>query len=50
MRFHAEDLLGSLQPGKLADLVVLSADYLTVPETRFAPAVLATQRLSECAG
>ena len=27
-----ESLKGSLEPGKLADLVVLSADYLTVPE------------------
>ena len=27
-----EKLLGSLEPGKLADLVVLNRDYLTVPE------------------
>ena len=27
-----EDVLGSITPGKLADLVVLSADILTVPE------------------
>jgi len=27
-----EDLKGSIEPGKLADLVVLSDDYLTVPE------------------
>lgn len=27
-----EDVLGSLEPGKLADLVVLDKDYLTVPE------------------
>ncbi len=27
-----ENLKGSIEPGKLADLVVLSADYLTVPE------------------
>lgn len=27
-----EDIKGSLEPGKLADLVVLSADYMTVPE------------------
>lgn len=27
-----EDVKGSLEPGKLADLVVLSGDYLTVPE------------------
>jgi hypothetical protein len=26
-----EDVRGSLEPGKLADLAVLSADYLTVP-------------------
>ncbi len=29
---HMEDRIGSLAPGKLADLVVLTADYLTVPE------------------
>ncbi len=29
-----EDRAGSLQPGKLADLAVLSDDYLTVPEDR----------------
>lgn len=27
-----EGKLGSIEPGKLADLIVLSADYLTVPE------------------
>jgi len=27
-----DNLKGSIEPGKLADLVVLSADYLTVPE------------------
>ena len=26
-----EDNLGSIQPGKLADLIVLDRDYLTVP-------------------
>ena len=26
-----EDNLGSIQPGKLADMVVLDRDYLTVP-------------------
>ena len=29
-----EDVLGSLEAGKLADLAVLSDDYLTVPESR----------------
>lgn len=28
-----EDVLGSLEPGKYADLVVLDRDYLSVPET-----------------
>ena len=28
---HAETLLGSLEPGKLADLVILSADIMRVP-------------------
>ena len=27
-----EDLKGSIEPGKLADLVVLSGDIMTVPE------------------
>ena len=27
-----DDKLGSIEPGKLADLAVLSADYLTIPE------------------
>lgn len=31
-----EDKRGSLEPGKWADLVVLDADYLTVPEDRIA--------------
>ena len=26
-----EDTLGAIQPGKLADLVVLDRDYLTIP-------------------
>lgn len=29
---HKEDLLGSLEVGKLADMVVLDRDYMTVPE------------------
>ena len=29
-----EGKLGSIEPGKLADLIVLTADYLTVPEDR----------------
>ena len=29
-----EKILGSLEPGKLADLVVLDGDYMTVPEDR----------------
>jgi cytosine/adenosine deaminase-related metal-dependent hydrolase len=28
---HKEDLLGSLEIGKLADLVVLDQDYMTIP-------------------
>ena len=28
----ADDTRGSLEPGKLADLVVIDRDYLTVPE------------------
>ena len=28
---HDEDKRGSLEPGKLADLAVLSKDYMTVP-------------------
>ena len=28
--FHEDDL-GAIQPGKLADLVVLDRDYLTIP-------------------
>ncbi len=31
---HAEDRVGSLEPRKLADLVVLTDDYLTIPEDR----------------
>jgi hypothetical protein len=29
---HMEDRLGQIAPGKLADLIVLTEDYLTVPE------------------
>lgn len=29
-----EKIKGSIEPGKLADLVVLSDDYLTVPEDK----------------
>lgn len=28
-----EDMLGSLEPGKRADFVILSQDIMTVPET-----------------
>jgi len=31
-----EDIKGSIEPGKLADLVVLSADFLSVPESAIA--------------
>ena len=27
-----EDILGTIEPGKLADLVVLGGDFMTVPE------------------
>ncbi|MBI4482711.1 MAG: amidohydrolase family protein [Acidobacteria bacterium] len=33
---HEEDLLGSIEPGKLADFVVLDGDYLSVPESQIA--------------
>jgi predicted amidohydrolase YtcJ len=29
-----EDRLGTIEPGKLADLVVLNQDYFTVPDER----------------
>ena len=29
-----EDILGTIEVGKLADLVVLGGDYMTVPEDR----------------
>ncbi|MEA2063679.1 MAG: amidohydrolase family protein, partial [Gemmatimonadota bacterium] len=29
-----EDILGSIEPGKLADMTVLNQDYFTVPEER----------------
>ena len=29
-----EDKIGSIEPGKLADLVVLDRDYFTVPEVQ----------------
>ena len=29
-----EDTIGSIEPGKLADLVVLDRDYFTVPEVQ----------------
>ena len=29
-----EDKIGSLEPGKLADLVVLDGDYMTVPDDK----------------
>jgi predicted amidohydrolase YtcJ len=31
-----ENILGTIEPGKLADLVVLNGDYLTVPESQIA--------------
>ncbi len=31
---HMEDRIGSIEPGRLADLIVLTEDYLTVPEDR----------------
>jgi predicted amidohydrolase YtcJ len=37
-----EDLLGSLEPGKLADVVVLSEDVLTAPEDSVAKARVVT--------
>jgi predicted amidohydrolase YtcJ len=36
-----EDLKGSLTPGKLADVVVLSEDIMTVPEERIRSAKVA---------
>ena len=29
-----EDTLGSIEPGKLADFVILDGDYMTVPEDK----------------
>ena len=31
-----EEKLGSIEPGKLADLVVMDRDYMTVPEDEIA--------------
>lgn len=28
---HAEDILGSIEVGKLADFVVIPVDYMTIP-------------------
>ena len=28
---HAEDILGSIETGKLADFVVIPVDYMTIP-------------------
>jgi hypothetical protein len=43
---HAEHQLGSLEAGKLADLVVLSRDVMTVPERE----ILATTVLKTIIG
>ncbi len=34
-RFYGdEDIMGTIEPGKLADLVILGGDYMTVPEEK----------------
>jgi len=33
-RSREEDQIGTIEPGKLADLVVLSDDYFTVPDEK----------------
>jgi predicted amidohydrolase YtcJ len=31
---HAEDFLGSIEVGKLADFVVIPVDYMTIPDEK----------------